>query len=184
MAFGWGGELFQGFIRDFPEDWRQLEITYLFPLLILIPSVIMIVFGLRLLWTGLVILGNRTWTEVRITRRKLIVVEHLGGWRQKRKMLIPQTGELVLVRGLRYKNEKPNPATQSMRWLPREIWSLHLSTQNEEGFPLAIFYPQALTALYVETKDGETTAWLKMLSREEQEWILAYLQQSLSGSRS
>ncbi|WFB35445.1 hypothetical protein P3T73_14905 [Kiritimatiellota bacterium B12222] len=40
----------------------------------------------------------------------------------------------------------------------------------------------ALRALYVESVEGKVSAWLKMLSRKEQEWIRALLQQAMGKS--
>lgn len=142
MAYAWGGSLMKNFLGELPADGRGIRLPELFTLLFLIPSVVMIVFGCRLFWTGWVILFNRTRTEIRITRRHLIIRERLGGFSKKTKTAVPQEGELHIVNEEGPGRSKTSSAPRMDGWFKEELLGLMYETSYGKSTPISLLYPR------------------------------------------
>ena len=142
MAYLWGGSLARNLVETAPADIREWTLGDVVSVLFLIPAVFLVLLGLRVLWTGWVVLGNRTRTEVRATREWVGIREYLGGWRRKRKIHVNQIVKLEVARGiLDWDQEtRSDPAP----WVPEDLWSLGARLQNGKRVPVVLGYPRGV----------------------------------------
>ncbi len=142
MAVGWGDDLARELWEDLPRNWREIEVADCLPALFLIPSLIMIFLGLKLLKTGAVILGNRTWTEVRVTHTHLRVKEHFGAWTKKRKFPVQSITGLSMAEGFGDKKDDTEVPDKFSAMIPEDLWSLLVFQGEENENLLCVGYPQ------------------------------------------
>jgi len=142
MAFSWGAGLVGDLLEDGFPNVETLGPGDLFHLLFLLPALVMVVMGLRILWTGLTVVGNRTRTEVRVDRSQLEVRDFLGGWRKKRKWDVNRVARLEIARGT---GNPDVPAEERSRttipWLPEDFWSVSACLSDGTSVAVALGYP-------------------------------------------
>ncbi|MDF3131141.1 hypothetical protein P0Y35_18165 [Kiritimatiellaeota bacterium B1221] len=142
MAYHWGYDLALELWQDLPRNGSEIGVKDLLPALFLIPSLIMIFLGVKLLLTGWVLIGNRTWTEVGVTHTHLRVKDHLGPWKKKRKFPIQSITGLSMVEGFGDPAESADVPDKLSDMVPADLWSLLLYQGEGKERLLCLAYPQ------------------------------------------